>query len=40
MHEELLERRRSVDEARFQHALNYCMLLPGPEAKQLATYLG
>ena len=40
MHDELVERRRWVDEARFQHALNYCMLLPGPEAQQLATYLG
>ncbi len=40
LHEELVERRRWVDEARFQHALNYCMLLPGPEAQQLATYLG
>ncbi|MBB5205097.1 chromate transporter [Inhella inkyongensis] len=40
MHSELVERRRWVDEARFQHALGYCMLLPGPEAQQLATYLG
>jgi chromate transporter len=40
MHAELVERRRWVDEARFQHALSYCMLLPGPEAQQLATYLG
>jgi chromate transporter len=40
MHQELVERRRWVDEERFQHALNYCMLLPGPEAQQLATYLG
>ena len=40
MHEELVERRRWVDDERFQHALNYCMLLPGPEAQQLATYLG
>jgi chromate transporter len=40
MHEELVERRRWVDDARFQHALNYCVLLPGPEAQQLATYLG
>ena len=40
MHKELVERRRWVDEARFLHALNYCMLLPGPEAQQLAVYLG
>ena len=40
MHEELVERRRWVSEKRFLHALNYCMLLPGPEAQQLATYLG
>jgi chromate transporter len=40
MHTELVERRRWVDEARFLHALNYCMLLPGPEATQLATYIG
>jgi chromate transporter len=40
MHHELVERRKWVDEARFLHALNYCMLLPGPEAQQLATYLG
>jgi len=40
MHEELVERRRWIDEARFLHALNYCMLLPGPEAQQLATYIG
>src|SRR4051794_2393614 len=40
MHRELVERRRWVDEARFLHALNYCMLLPGPEAQQLATYIG
>ena len=40
MHSELVERRRWVDEARFQHALSYCMVLPGPEAQQLATYLG
>jgi chromate transporter len=40
LHEELVERRRWVDDARFQHALNYCVLLPGPEAQQLATYLG
>lgn len=40
MHEELVERRRWVGENRFLHALNFCMLLPGPEATQLATYCG
>ena len=40
MHEELVERRRWLSEERFLHALNYCMLLPGPEAQQLATYAG
>lgn len=40
MHEELVGRRRWISEKRFLHALNYCMLLPGPEAQQLATYLG
>ena len=40
MHEELVTRRRWLSERRFLHALNYCMLLPGPEAQQLATYLG
>ena len=40
MHAELVERRRWVSEQRFLHALNYCMLLPGPEAQQLATYIG
>ncbi len=40
MHEELVERRRWISEKRFLHALNYCMVLPGPEAQQLATYLG
>ncbi len=40
MHAELVEQRRWVDEATFLHGLNYCMLLPGPEAMQLATYLG
>ena len=40
MHTELVERRRWISEQRFLHALNYCMLLPGPEAQQLATYLG
>ncbi len=40
MHLELVERRRWISEARFLHALNYCMVLPGPEAQQLATYIG
>jgi len=40
MHQELVERRRWISEQRFLHALNYCMLLPGPEAQQLAIYLG
>jgi chromate transporter len=40
MHRELVEKRRWIDEERFLHALNYCMLLPGPEAQQLATYIG
>jgi chromate transporter len=40
MHEELVERRRWISENRFMHALNYCMVLPGPEAQQLATYIG
>jgi chromate transporter len=40
MHQELVERRRWISESRFLHALNFCMLLPGPEATQLATYIG
>lgn len=40
MHEDLVERRRWISESRFLHALNYCMVLPGPEAQQLATYIG
>ncbi len=40
MHRELVDERRWVSEERFVHALNYCMLLPGPEAQQLATYIG
>jgi chromate transporter len=40
MHTELVERRRWIGEERFLHALNYCMLLPGPEATQLAIYCG
>jgi chromate transporter len=38
MHRELVQRRRWLSEHRFFHALNYCMLLPGPEAQQFATY--
>src|SRR5207302_1786712 len=40
MHRELVEQRRWISEGRFLHALSYCMLLPGPEAQQLATYIG
>ncbi len=40
MHRELVTERRWLSERRFLHALNYCMVLPGPEAQQLATYLG
>ncbi|HAS1039517.1 TPA: chromate efflux transporter [Enterobacter cloacae] len=40
MHQELVENRRWISEQRFLHALNYCMVLPGPEAQQLATYIG
>jgi chromate transporter len=40
MHDELVDRRRWIDEDRFLHALSFCMLLPGPEAQQLATYVG
>ena len=40
MHKELVERRRWISEKRFLHALNYCMAIPGPEAQQLATYIG
>lgn len=40
MHHDLVQRRRWISETRFLHALNYCMLLPGPEATQLATYIG
>ena len=39
MHDELVERRRWISDARILHALNYCMVLPGPEAQQLTTYL-
>jgi chromate transporter len=40
MHRILIDERRWISERRFLHALNYCMLLPGPEAQQLATYIG
>ena len=40
MHEELVEKRRWISNQRFLHALDYCMVLPGPEAQQLAIYIG
>jgi chromate transporter len=40
MHKELVDKRRWISDSHFLHALNFCMLLPGPEAQQLATYLG
>jgi len=40
MHQDLVEQKRWISEQRFLHALNYCMLLPGPEAQQLAIYIG
>jgi chromate transporter len=40
MHRELVEQKKRISNARFLNALNYCMLLPGPEAQQLATYIG
>lgn len=40
MHEFLVDKKRWISESRFMHALNYCMILPGPEAQQLATYIG
>lgn len=40
MHRVIVDEKKWLDEARFLHALNYCMLLPGPEAQQLATYIG
>ena len=40
MHQDLVEKKRWISESRFLHALNYCMVLPGPEAQQLATYIG
>jgi chromate transporter len=40
MHHDLVEQKRWISERRYLHALNYCMVLPGPEAQQLATYIG
>ncbi len=40
MHEFLVEKKKWISEKKFMNALNYCMLLPGPEAQQLATYMG
>ena len=40
MHRIIVEEKKWISEERFLHALNYCMLLPGPEAQQLATYIG
>ena len=40
MHQDLVEKKRWISEQRFLHALNYCMVLPGPEAQQLAIYIG
>ncbi len=40
MHHDLVEKKRWISEQRFLHALNYCMVLPGPEAQQLAVYIG
>jgi chromate transport protein ChrA len=40
MHRDLVDRRQWISDARFLHALNFCMLLPGPEAQQLAIYIG
>jgi chromate transporter len=40
MHQDLVEKQRWISEQRFLHALNYCMVLPGPEAQQLAVYIG
>src|SRR5438128_7297474 len=40
MHRMLVDEKKWIDEPRFLHALNFCMLLPGPEAQQLATYIG
>src|SRR5512142_3369947 len=40
MHSELVDKKKWISENRFLHALNFCMLLPGPEAQQLAVYIG
>ena len=40
LHDEVVVKRRWISEKRFLHALNYCMVLPGPEAQQLVTYIG
>ena len=40
MHEYLVDKKKWISDSRFRHALNYCMILPGPEAQQLATYIG
>ena len=40
MHEYLVDKKKWISDSRFMHALNYCMILPGPEAQQLATYIG
>src|SRR5713101_5364932 len=40
MHQDLVDEKRWISEKRFLHALNFCMVLPGPEAQQLATYIG
>ena len=40
LHQEVVEKRHWISERRFLHALNYCMVLPGPEAQQLVTYVG
>src|SRR6476660_9044365 len=40
MHEYLVHKKKWISDSKFLHALNYCMLLPGPEAQQLATYIG
>lgn len=40
MHEFLVEKKKWISDSKFLHALNYCMVLPGPEAQQLATYIG
>jgi chromate transporter len=40
MHEYLVDKKKWISDSKFLHALNYCMILPGPEAQQLATYIG